>query len=192
MFNEIFKQTSLRVLLSIRLRGPLLQHPAAVRHLLECQRLICTNIQIPMSVETVDDILAFLGEINIKRFAGAVIAPETPNQTTTTTTGVAMPLPSFDKKQTPAGAVIVAESCGDFQAMHSRMADVCFALVQHRHFFIVDRVPQFVAILRDLLQSVAWYKSDDRRKDNTGATAANGLDSGEVSVLADLAHRIEK
>lgn len=182
MFNEIFKQTSLRVLLSIRLRGPLLAHLAAVRSLLDCQKLICTNIQIPMSVETIDDILAFLGEINIKRFAGSVIAPETPNQT------AALPIQQFDKKQSQADSVIVAENSADFQALHSRMADVCFALVQHRHFFIVDRVPQFVAILRDLLQSVAWYKSDKRKE----SAAANALDNGEVSVLGDLAHRIEK
>lgn len=182
MFNEIFKQTSLRVLLSIRLRGPLLAHLDAVRSLLDCQKLICTNVQIPMSVETIDDILAFLGEINIKRFAEAVIAPETPNQTSV------LPLQQFDKKQTQSHTVIIAESTSDFQALHSRMADVCFALVQHRHFFMVDRVPQFVSILRDLLQSVAWYKSD-KRKD---AVASNALDSGEISVLADLAHRIEK
>lgn len=184
MFNEIFKQTSLRVLLSIRLRGPLLSHLDAVQSLLECQKLLCTNIQIPMSVETIDDILAFLGEINIKRYAGAVIAPETAlNQT------AALSIQPFDKKQNQSHTVIVAENSADFQALHSRMADVCFALIQHRHFFVVDRVPQFVAILRDLLQSVAWYKSDKRKE---GAAAANALDNGEVSVLADLAHRIEK
>lgn len=182
MFNEIFKQTSLRVLFSIRLHGPLLGHLEAVRNLLDCQKLICTNIQIPMSVETIDDILAFLGEINIKRYAGAVIAPETPNQT------AVLPLHQFDKKQSQDHPVIFAANSSDFQALHSRMADVCFALVQHRHFFIVDRVPQFVAILRDLLQSVAWYKSEKRKE----VAAANVLDNGEVSVLADLAHRIEK
>lgn len=191
MFNEIFKQTSLRVLLSIRLHGPLLAHMDAVRNLLDCQKLICANVQIPMSVDTIDDILAFLGEINIKRYAGAIMTPESPNQT-----GVALPLHHeqhqqqlFDKKPTnTAVAVIVAANSFDLQALHSRMADVCFALVQHRHFFIVDRVPQFVAILRDLLQAVAWYKSEGRK----GAAAANALDNGEVSVLADLAHRIEK
>lgn len=182
MFNEIFKQTSLRVLFSIRLRGPLLSQLDAVHCLLDCQKLICTNIQIPMSVETIDDILAFLGEINIKRFAGAVIVPETPNHTP------ALPLQQFDKKQSQTQTLVVAQNSAELQALHSRMADVCFALVQHRHFFIVDRVPQFVAVLRDLLQSVAWYKSDKRKE----APAANGLDSGEVSVLADLAHRIEK
>lgn len=148
-----------------------------VLKLLDCQKLVCTNVQLPVSVEMVDDILAFLGEINVKRFAGAVVT-DNPNP---------QPLaanPMLIKPTTPAPTVVLNRSV-EFEALHSRMADVCFALIQHRHFFIVDRVPQFVAILRDLLQSVAWFKSG-RRKEKAA------LDSGEVTMLADLAHRIEK
>lgn len=67
---------------------------------------------------------------------------------------------------------------------HIRISDLCYSLIQHRHYFIVDRIPQFVIILKDLLQSVGWYKYNRAR--------GKHLDDDEVTTLAELSHKLEK
>lgn len=165
IFNEIFKRTSLRIVSGLRSRGGQLHAPpniAAVLRLLQCQRSLCANVQMPLSVELVDDVLAFLSEINIK-------------------------------------ACAIVDSGRRFGRLHAAMADVALALVQHRHFFIVDRVPQFGGVVGDLLQSLAFYKTTTMVAAKNGSAAnvptaveMEQLNGGEVTMLADLAHRIER
>lgn len=68
--------------------------------------------------------------------------------------------------------------------MHVRISDLCHSLIQHRHFFIMDRIPQIVNILKDLVQSVCWYKCNRAR--------GKHLDDDEVTTLAELSHKMEK
>lgn len=165
IFNEIFKQLSLRIVLSLRLRGPLQQQSDAVLKLLECQKVICTNIQLSVSVEMVDDIIAFLSELNVKSFAAVATA-------------------------------------ADFGRLHRAMCEVCFALVQYRHFYVIDRVAQFGGLVRDLMHAVAFFKTPARSAGNDSQTTAVAttaaavttvpLGQDEVTMLADLSHRMEK
>lgn len=67
---------------------------------------------------------------------------------------------------------------------HSRISDLCYSLIQHRHYFVLDRIPQFVVILKDLVQSVCWYRCDRPR--------GKQLDDDEVTALAELSHKMEK
>lgn len=67
---------------------------------------------------------------------------------------------------------------------HARISDLCYSLIQHRHYFIIDRIPQFVVILKDLLLSVCWYKCNRGR--------GKHLDDDEVTTLAELSHNLEK
>lgn len=78
---------------------------------------------------------------------------------------------------------LTTENGPDFIALHTRMSELCQALIQHRHFFIVDRVAQFVAVIRDLLQSVCWYH---------GTKKDGSLENGEITMLAELSHNMEK
>lgn len=100
-----------------------------------------------MSYDTLDDILAFLMDINIKKF--------------------------------PVGDTNVKQ----FNEVHLTMIELCTVLIKHRHLILMDRVPQFVHIFKDLLQAICWYKSD-RQKDT--ALAAEELDD-----LAELALKME-
>lgn len=72
----------------------------------------------------------------------------------------------------------------DFIKLHEKMSDLCLQMVQHRIIFIVDRLPQFSTVFKDLVQAICWYRSD--RKENVK------LENGEVTILADLAHKLEK
>lgn len=67
---------------------------------------------------------------------------------------------------------------------HIRISELCYSLIQYRHFFIVDRIPQFVVILKELLQSICWYKCNRLR--------SKPLDDDEVTILAELSHKLEK
>lgn len=67
---------------------------------------------------------------------------------------------------------------------HVRLSDLCYSLIQHRHYFIIDRIPQFVIILKELLQSVCWFKCNRAR--------GKHLDDDEVTTLAELSHKLEK
>ena len=71
-----------------------------------------------------------------------------------------------------------------FLRLLNDMCDLCYALIQHRHFFIVDRIPQFVAVFKDLAHCVCLYKSDRQNESN--------LKKDEVTALADLARKLEK
>lgn len=159
-----------------RTGGPLHQHTDAVLKLLEVQKIVCTNIQMPVSVELIDDILDCLAEINIKSFAGSNAASA--------------------QTQTAAEAAAFSDR---FFRLHQAMSDVCFALVQHRHYNIIDRVAQFGSIVRDLLHAVAFFKVgktvQTAAEASTAPEAAGGaatLDRGEVTMLANLSHRMEK
>lgn len=167
----------MRLVLSLRRTGgPLHQHFDAVQKLLECQKIVCTNIQMPVSVELIDDTLAFLAEINIKAFAASNAASA--------------------QTQTAAEAAAFSDR---FFRLHQAMADVCFALVQHRHYSVIDRVAQFGGIVRDLLHAVAFFKVgktvQTASSTPTTAEVAGGsatLDRAEVTMLANLSHRMEK
>lgn len=55
------------MLLNIRGEMEIRKNIPSLLKLLKCQRLICANSQIPVSVELIDDCLAVLTEINIKK-----------------------------------------------------------------------------------------------------------------------------
>lgn len=99
-------------------------------------------------MELIDDILAFLTEINIKKIDAN----------------------TFDSK--------------NFVELLTQMCTVCLHLIMHRNVFILNRVPQFVNVYKDLLQTVCWYKSN--RSQHTQ------LEQAEVTVLAEQAHNLEK
>lgn len=77
-------------------------------------------------------------------------------------------------------AINIAQSAEIFHLM----ADLCQALINQRHFFIMDRIAQFVHVFKDLLQAVCWYKSKRNKTDN--------LEAAEVTMLAEIAHKLEK
>lgn len=100
-----------------------------------------------MSTDTMDSILSFLMDINIKKF----------------------PLCDTNLKL--------------FNSLHMAMTDVCSSLIRQRHLLLMDRVPQYMHIFKDLLQSIVWYKSD-RQKDTALPTA-------EIDDLAELTLKLE-
>lgn len=79
---------------------------------------------------------------------------------------------------------ITETNSNDFIKLHEKMSDLCLQMVQHRVIFIVDRLPQFSQVFKDLVQAICWYRSD--RKENVK------LENAEVTILADLAHKLEK
>lgn len=118
------------------------------QQILDCQKHLCNNIQVPVSFDLIDDIISFMSE-TIKH-----------QQIKTITDATAL-------KET-----------------HARISDLCYSLIQHRHYFIIDRIPQFVIILKDLLQSICWYKCNRAR--------GKHLDDEEITILAELSHKMEK
>lgn len=68
--------------------------------------------------------------------------------------------------------------------IHTRICDLWYSLIQHRHYFIMERIPQFVVILKELMQSVCWFKCN--------RTRGKQLDNDEVTALAELSHKMEK
>lgn len=71
-----------------------------------------------------------------------------------------------------------------FAHLLEQMCSLCLGLIQHRSIFILDRVPHFVDIFQDLLQTICWYKS------NRGQRIQ--LEQAEVTMLAEIAHMLEK
>lgn len=65
-----------------------------------------------------------------------------------------------------------------------KMCSLCLGLIQHRSIFMLDRVSHFVDIFQDLLQTICWYKSN--RDQHTQ------LEQAEITMLAELAHMLEK
>ena len=70
-----------------------------------------------------------------------------------------------------------------FKNQHLAMTELCTALIKHSHLLLMDRVPQFMHIFKDLLQSVVWYKSE-RQKDTA-------LTADELETLTELAQKLE-
>lgn len=64
------------------------------------------------------------------------------------------------------------------------MIDLCLALINHRHVFIMDRVPHFTNVFKDLVQTICWYKSNRSKQIQ--------LEQAEVTMLAEMAHKLEK
>lgn len=144
--SEFFRQVSFQIVIKLR-TSPEAQYN--VRHqLLDCQKHLCVNIQLPVSTDLIDDIISFMSE-TIK----------------------------YQQIKTITDASMLKET-------HGRCSDLCYSLIQHRHYFILDRIPQFVIILKELLQSVCWYKCNRSR--------GKHLDDDEVTTLAELSHKLEK
>lgn len=149
MFVESFKQFYSLVSLSKNRDASLADQYD--EQLLQCQRLIVDNVQIPVTIQFIDDTLALMAEINLKKI-------KITNSTGTEATR--------------------------FVSLHTNAADLCYALVHTRSVFIVDRVPQFVAIFRDLVQSICWYRNERAREEN--------LSNSEITMLAEQSHKLEK
>lgn len=105
-------------------------------------------IQTPVSVELIDDILAFLAEINVKKIDAE----------------------KFDSDK--------------FKSLLEHMCALVLGLIQHRSTFVMDRVPHFVNVLKDLLQTICWYKSTRSQQTQ--------LEQAEITMLAEVAHSLEK
>lgn len=105
-------------------------------------------MKTPVSVELVDDMIAFLAEINVKKIDAE----------------------QFDSDK--------------FKCLLERMCALCLELMQHRAAFIKDRVPHFVNVFKDLLQTIGWYKSNRSQQ--------TSLDQAEITMLAEMAHNLEK
>lgn len=71
-----------------------------------------------------------------------------------------------------------------FAHLLEQMCSLCLGLIQHRSVFIIDRVPHFVNVFQDLLQTICWYKSN--RSQHTQ------LEQAEITMLAEMAHMLEK
>lgn len=64
------------------------------------------------------------------------------------------------------------------------MIELCMNMSHQTQLYIVQRLPQFIGIIKSLLQTICWYGlnvSDDY-----------ALDSVELSFLSKLAHKLEK
>lgn len=70
-----------------------------------------------------------------------------------------------------------------FNNLQIAMTEVCSSLIKHRHILLMDRVPQYMHIFKDLTQAIVWYKSD-RQKDST-------LPPTEIDDLSELALKLE-
>lgn len=64
------------------------------------------------------------------------------------------------------------------------MCALMLGLIQHRSPFIMDRVPHFANIFKDLLQTICWYKSNRSQQIQ--------LEQAEITMLAEMAHSLEK
>lgn len=71
-----------------------------------------------------------------------------------------------------------------FNSLHTNITNVCLTLIKFRHTLLSYRIPQFIYIYKDLLQSLCWYKSD--RSKNIQ------LNDDELDNLEELALKLEK
>ncbi|XP_037812924.1 uncharacterized protein LOC119604414 [Lucilia sericata] len=148
IFNEQYKQITFNI--TLRLARDEQQHfndYDLIVNLLNCHQAVLDNKMIPISTDTLDSILSFLMDINIKKFR----------------------LSDTNLKV--------------FHNLHLAMTEVCSSLIKHRHILLMDRVPQYMHIFKDLLQSIVWYKSE-RQKDTA-------LPSNEIDDLSELALKLE-
>lgn len=72
----------------------------------------------------------------------------------------------------------------NFANLLKQMCALCLDLIQHRSVFIMSRVPHFVNVFKDLLQTICWYKSNRSQQAQ--------LSQAEVTLLAEMAHNLEK
>ena len=70
-----------------------------------------------------------------------------------------------------------------FNSLHIAITEVCSSLIKYRHILLMDRVPQYMHIFKDLTQAVVWYKSE-RQKDTA-------LPPAEIDDLSELALKLE-
>ncbi|XP_036341891.1 uncharacterized protein LOC118751230 [Rhagoletis pomonella] len=148
IFNEKFKSITCNIILRlVKDEKQQFVDKEQVFAILAAQQSLVENKMIPISMDTIDDILAFLMDINIKRFA------------------------------------LSENNLSTFKRLHWSMTDLVGGLIRQRHVLLMDRVPQFTHIFKDLIQSIVWYKSD-RQKDAA-------LSSTELEDLAELAMKVE-
>ncbi|XP_065364855.1 uncharacterized protein LOC135957936 [Calliphora vicina] len=148
IFNEQYKQITFDI--TLRLARDEQQHfndYDLIVNLLNCHQAILDNKMIPISTDTMDSILSFLMDINIKKFR----------------------LSDTNLKV--------------FHTLHLAITEVCSSLIKYRHILLMDRVPQYMHIFKDLLQAIVWYKSE-RQKDTA-------LPSNEIDDLSELAMKLE-
>ncbi|KAM7350029.1 uncharacterized protein ACRADG_008722 [Cochliomyia hominivorax] len=148
IFNEQYKQITFNI--TLRLQRDEQQHLIdndLIIKLLNCHQAVLDNKMIPISTDTLDSILSFLMDVNIKKFR------------------------------------LTDTNLKDFNTLHLSITEVCNSLIKNRHILLMDRVPQYMHIFKDLLQSIVWYKSD-RQKDTA-------LPSDEIDVLSELALKLE-
>ncbi|XP_031625322.1 uncharacterized protein LOC116342004 [Contarinia nasturtii] len=149
IFTGFFKTVTRQINLTIRARTTdLTQNFDWILNLLECYTILTNNVQTPVSVELIDDVLAFLAEINIKKIDAE----------------------KFDSDQ--------------FKSLLEQMCALVLGLIQHRSVFIMDRVPHFSNVFKDLLQTICWYKSNRSQQTQ--------LEQAEITMLAEMAHSLEK
>ncbi|XP_004524946.1 uncharacterized protein LOC101462218 [Ceratitis capitata] len=148
IFNDKFKSITCNIVLRLsKNEQQQFVDKEQVLALLAAQKSLVENKMIPISMDTLDNILAFLMDINIKRFS------------------------------------LSEDNLTVFKQLHCAMSDLYSCLLRHRHVLLMDRVPQFMHIFKDLIQSIVWYKSD-RQKDAA-------LSSNELEDLAELAMKLE-
>lgn len=148
IFNDKFKSITCKIMLRLgKDKHQQYLDKEQVLAILAAQQSLVENKMIPISTDTLDDILSLLMDINIKKFP------------------------------------VSENNLGIFKQLHCAMSKLFGSLIRQRHLLLMDRVPQFMHIFKDLIQSIVWYKSD-RQKD--AALSANELDD-----LSELAMKLE-
>lgn len=71
-----------------------------------------------------------------------------------------------------------------FKSLLDQMCSLLLRLILNRSAFIMDRVPHFVNVFKDLLQTICWYKSNRNQQIQ--------LQQAEITMLAEMAHILEK
>ncbi|KAL9882052.1 uncharacterized protein ACN427_010064 [Glossina fuscipes fuscipes] len=150
IFNENYKQIIFNI--NLRLISKEGQRICNSYHswllgLLKCHQAIIENKMVPMSADSIDAIMTFLVDLNIK---------------------------SFSLNDT---------NLQEFYSIHLAMIAVCFSLVKHRHLFLIDRVPQYMHIFKDLIQAILWHQSDRRKN--------VGLSNDELDALTESSLKLE-
>ncbi|XP_067637542.1 uncharacterized protein [Eurosta solidaginis] len=148
IFNENFKSITSKIIMRLfKDEQQQFVDKEILLTILAAQKSLVENKTIPISTYSLDDILAFLMDINIKHFP------------------------------------ISDDNLCIFKKLHLSMSDLLGALLRQRHMLLMDRVPPFMHIFKNLIQSILWYKSD-RQKDIA-------LTETELEDLAELAIKLE-
>lgn len=71
----------------------------------------------------------------------------------------------------------------NFLQICRQMIEMCYALIKHRPIFLMDRMPQYTHIIKNLIQSIVWYKCE-RHLDTL-------LPDEELNKIAELALKLE-